>query len=220
MKPVSQKKEAGIWVLAAVLLVASISLGLGVFVFNATHKIYLASDAVARNWLPSVQSIGKIRSAMTQLRREGGHIVIYGETCEARRCLEIMEERKQALSAAEGTYAPLVTSGEEQSLFDTYRRQRDIYLDIQQQLISRPDGERSATLEEFITRSDDAYDRVTTTLGRLAEFNSEGGRKAQVIVDHNYERTQLGLYVLNFLLLGLAAAFTAKIVSVASHQRH
>ena len=213
------RKEAGIWALAALLLVTSISLGLGIFVFDATNKVYLATEQVSRNWLPSVQAISRIRGALTQLRREGGHIVIYGDACEAHRCRELLADSQRALAAAEAGYAPLVTAGEEQSLFDTYQRQRDIYLQIQDQLVDRDGVTRQSTLEEFITRSDDTYDSLLSTLGRLSEFNGEGGRKSQMVVDLHYERVRLSLYALNFLMLALAAGFTARIVSAANRQR-
>jgi len=214
------KKEAGIWAVAALLLVASISLSLGVFVFDATNKIYTATEQVSRNWLPSVQAITKIRGSLTQLRREGGHMVIYGEECTARRCEDVLAERKQELAAAEAGYEPLVTPGDEQRLFDTYRQQREIYLQIQDQLIGRDKATRQSTLEEFITRSDDTYDRLLATLARLSEFNGEGGRKSQTVVDLHYERVRLSLYALNFLLLALAAALTVRLVSAASRSRN
>ena len=210
-------RQAGSWTLAVLTVVASFLLALGIYIFNTTSNIYTASEDVASNWLPSVQAIGGMRSALGQVRRAAGLVVIAGDDCSSERCRTIQADRKDDLKRAEAVYAPLVTPHEEQQLFDTYLKQRDIYLEIQDQLVMQQGGDKRARLEGFITLSDEAFDRATQTLGRLADFNSNGGKKAQVVVRENYARTQFCLYALNIVLLVLSAIFVGRLVVVATH---
>lgn len=215
-------RQAGSWTLAVATVVASFLLALGIYIFNTTSNIYTASEEVASNWLPSVQAIAGVRSALGQVRRAAGLVVIAGDDCSSERCRTIQADRKDDLKRAEAAYAPLVTPNEEQQLFDTYRKQRDIFLEIQDQLVMQQGGDKRARLEGFITLSDEAFDRTTQTLGRLSDFNSDGGRKAQRVVRENYARTQFCLYALNIVLLVLSAIFIGRLVLVAthSHSRH
>lgn len=215
-------RQAGRWALAVLTVVASFLLALGMYIFNSTSNLYSASEDVARNWLPSVQAVAGIRSALGQVRRAGGMVVISGDDCSSARCRSIQSDRKDDLKRAEAVYAPLVTPNEEQRLYDTYRKQRELYLEIQDQLVMQPNGDRQARLEAFITLSDEAFDRATQTLGQLSDFNGNGGKKAQVVVRENYARTQFGLYALNIVLLVLSAVFIGRLVVVAthSHSRH
>ncbi|MCZ2498165.1 hypothetical protein GN316_15475 [Xylophilus sp. Kf1] len=210
-------RRVGTWALALSTAVASFLLALGLYIFNGTANIYTASEDLARNWLPSVQAISGVRAALGQARRAGGLVVISGDDCGSARCRSLQADRRDDLMRAEAGYAPLVTPGEEQRLFDTYRQQRAIFLDIQNQLVMQPGGDRQARLEGFITLSDEAFDRTTQTLNRLSGLNSEGGKKAQSVVRENYARTQFCLYALNIVLLALSAVLIGRLVMAATH---
>ena len=214
-----QKLEPRFWMFAGLLVGASLCLSLGLYTYTMTCGLHASAADVTGNWLPSLQAIDRIRAELGQLRRAEAHMALTRTKCSTEACQRRIVRGQLALVAAEEAYAPLVTPREESLLFEAYKRERAVYLNIQEQVVS---GEAlpTATAERFFSESEEAYDNAVGTLSRLASFNSAEGQRVQAVSDEYFDRARTGMAVLNILFLCVAAALAVQFTRVATHRAH
>lgn len=210
--------ESRYWLLAGLAIATSIFLTLGTYVHSLNRVVYLSGNDVSTNWFPSVQAIDRIRAALSQLRRIEAHVVMGDPKCNATSCRGRMTRGQQDLLIAEAAYAPLVTPREESILFESYKRQRIVYLEIQDQIISAGEARSPETVKRFLGESEEAYDNAVGTLTRLAQFNGNEGAAVHQVATEEYAKAQIWMVVLNVFFLCAAALLAFRLTRGASRR--
>jgi len=172
------------------------------------RAIQAGSEDLATNWLPSVQAIGNVRVAANRVRRTESELFLpEAGDAAARRRAELVQ-RMELLAQAEAAYAPLVTPGEEQRLYDEYRAARGKYAGVQARLLTLGQGPEARTeaARIFFGDSERAFDTLADDLGVLAEFNRKSADAAQQNVRSIYDRAVVTLSALVAAAIAAAVA--------------
>jgi len=178
---------------------------LGFLAWRQMGAIDAAAEDISANWLPSVEAVAKIRVAANRVRRTESATFLLPSAELGNRYLAELKRRTEALDTAERGYAPLVTPGEEARLWGVYQAERQVYLAQQQQLLALPEASRDQAATLFLGTSEEAFDRMTETLGQLAAFNRAGSDKAQQTGRAVFVSAQWTLLVLTLLSAAIAA---------------
>ncbi|ABM31538.1 methyl-accepting chemotaxis protein [Paracidovorax citrulli] len=206
-------------------------LGLGLFGIIQIRNINYHANELGTDWLPSVRAIGEVRAVLNSGRR-----------ASLRRLLEASAEGRQRQLASQKTlmdeqlprniaiYEKMISSPEEQRLFNVFRAQLDNYRILERRLVSLLDeGGASTAAASTLATGDSAklFADLTETLTQLVKLNEEGGAAAAAAASAGYDRAILVFSVLIafslFCGLALAVVVTRSItqplatgVSVAS----
>ncbi|XDF36344.1 methyl-accepting chemotaxis protein [Paracidovorax avenae] len=206
-------------------------LGLGLFGIVQIRSINYHANELGTNWLPSVRAVGELRSVLNSARR-----------ASLRRLLEATAEGRQRQLATQkalmdeqlprgvAVYEKMISSPEEQKLYDVFRTQLDNYRIHERRLVTLLDeGGASAAAANTLATGDSAklFSDLIETLAQLVKLNEDGGTAAAAAASAGYDRAILVFSVLiAFSLvcgLALAAVVTRSItqplatgVSVAS----
>jgi methyl-accepting chemotaxis protein len=138
-------------------------------------RIHRSGEAVATNWLPSVKAASDLRIAANRVRLAESEIFLSGDADLRARKQAELPGLMQQMDRAEQAYAPLVTPGEEQRLYDGYRALRARYLEGQARLtrtIDDPTVAQGQRVQAFLGESARNFFAVTEKLGAISDFNA------------------------------------------------
>ena len=143
------------------------------FAWMEISRVAAGADDVSANWLPSVQAVGDLRVAANRARRVESELFLPVEQPAAERYRGVLAERVATMAKAEAVYSPLVTSGRELALFETFKAQRQAYLAVQAGMLRQlaEAAPHDAVVSRFFGDSEKRFDAMTATLGELTEFN-------------------------------------------------
>ncbi|WCM91169.1 methyl-accepting chemotaxis protein [Acidovorax sp. NCPPB 2350] len=198
----------GLKLALAFAITTALTLAMGFAAWSQMRAIQAGSEDLATNWLPSVQAIGNIRVAANRVRRSESELFLpeAGEAVPKRRAE--LAHRMELLLQSEAAYAPLITPGEEQRLFDQYRSARESYARVQARMLAQPVDARAELTRLFFSDSDQSFEALVGALGASADFNRQSADEAQRNVRTTYDRAMLTLF-------GLLAATTAIAIAAA-----
>ncbi|MFD2301369.1 methyl-accepting chemotaxis protein [Paracidovorax citrulli] len=206
-------------------------LGLGLFGIIQIRNINYHANELGTRWLPSVRAIGEVRAVLNSGRR-----------ASLRRLLEASADGRQRQLASQNAlmdeqlprniaiYEKMISSPEEQRLFNVFRAQLDNYRILERRLVSLLDeGGASTAAASTLATGDSAklFADLTEPLTQLVKLNEERGAAAAAAASAGYDHAILVFSVLIafslFCGLALAVVVTRSItqplatgVSVAS----
>ncbi len=206
-------------------------LGLGLFGIFQIREINHHADQLGSNWLPSVRTIGDLRAVLNSGRRASLRRILEA-TPEGRQRQfslqkSIMDEQLPKVLAS---YEKMISSPEEQKLYDIFRAQLDNYRVLERRLVTVLDEGGGSTIAASALATGDSaklFADLTETLAQLVKLNEDGGAAAAAAASAGYDRAILVFSVLIafslFCGMALAVVVTRSItqplatgVSVAS----
>ena len=184
-------------------------------------RIDAGAEQLSTNWLPSVSTLGRLQGAVNQERRVTlRHIV--EETPEAKaaqaaiRSKTVAEQVKPLLEAN----ARLVSSPEEQRLFDTIRAGVDAELALEDRVIALSSGRAGDVVEARKLATGDAGQAFATLLeaiDRDIALNEKGGNDEAAKARDTYQSAlvvSIGLIALAVAVGGALALVITKSITV------
>ncbi len=167
------------------------------------------STEIADNWLPSIDVVHRINTATSDYRiREFRHVISHSES-EMQHNEEAMNDILATFNADRAHYETLISSPEEQAIYDEFSRKIDRYLEVHGEMIrfSRVNDTEGAmailageSLDLFTDFSNDAL--------RLVELNTASGQAASDEGDVIYAEAKKIIFgvIIAALVLGLLVA--------------
>ena len=207
------KKTLNMPILVLTLLLLSVGtcLGLGVFAHYFNRDLYRATKEVSANWIPSITLLSNMRADMNRVRRAEAHAMFNSEACSVNDCTAAILAARRQLETTENAYKPLVGQPEEHILFDSYQRQRAIYLHLQDELLQEKKYD-APVLQRFLGESSVSFEATLDILGQLIEFNSRNGEASQAAVQTYYSSSQTYIYLSNVILSITAALIVMRLL--------
>ncbi len=206
---------------AAFFSIVLLTLVLGAFALGQMAGIYARTDDIARNWLPSVSTLGKIRTSINMVRRaEADHLLSAGaqewDAAEQR-----IATIKTTLARQMDTYEKLIATAEERQQYTSFRTHLDGYFAVQPQMLTLSrggEGTAGPTREMFRGASRTALNRTTETLTNLVDINEKGSAEAADAAKSSYEASRLWVIGLLAAACAAAAVLAASIVRSVGRQ--
>ncbi len=202
-------------VVALTLLVAATALWQMSAMRDATREI-------TQNWLPSVEHVNQMNTGLSDFRIAQFSHVLASESQGRDAAEKSMATVLKEFAHDHDVYVKLVSSPEEQRLYDTFAAGWKAYLAMHEKLLAlsrQGHADEARTLLEGQGGKD--YELVSTTLDKLAELNSAGADEASKASEQAFSsaRTALLAAVVVALLAAVAAGvWLSRSISAPLHQ--
>jgi methyl-accepting chemotaxis protein len=160
-------------------LVALLVLILGSFSLLQMAEMHKQSQQVNENWLPSILSLGEMNQDILRLRALTLRLMLNTDEDMTRQNLARVEELKGGLNKAQNAYEKLISSAEEQGLYDRFKQAESSYLQEQSKIV---EAVRRSDLDAALAVANgplnDHADSMTKALVALSEMNRDGATAA------------------------------------------
>ncbi|MDQ7831002.1 MAG: methyl-accepting chemotaxis protein [Desulfovibrionaceae bacterium] len=199
----STKLIASFGLLIVLLLVS------GGISFIMTSDIYEDTEDLAKNWLPSIETLGLIQNKFQALRRNELVHITTTEQAEMREYEAAMEKEIADLKAAQATYEKLISSPEERTEYGIFKSALDGYLAAHPTLIQHSRKNENDAAKALILGDSRKYFRdAYASLDKLIEMNNKGADVSVHKAEAEYHSSvNYTIAILSFaLLVGIAAA--------------
>lgn len=187
----------------ALVLIAQIAMGL--YAMRELNAVNAISSEIETNWLPSVREVSALQYNLASLRaQERAHVM----TLDDAGMVKMDREVADTLSTIEqhrSLYASLISSPEEQGIYDEFDKQWTAYKATQQNLLALSRSNENQKAKELIDGpSHTLYMAAMEQLKKLVALNSDGAADASKRGAAMVSTAQTGIMT----SLVLAALFT------------
>ncbi|PIA71205.1 methyl-accepting chemotaxis protein [Ectopseudomonas toyotomiensis] len=153
-------------------LVALLVVLLGIFSLTQMGEMRAQSDEINENWLPSVLAIGDVSKDVLRLRAITLRSMLNRDSAEMQANLRLAEELRASLAKNQGAYEQLISSSEERSIYDEFKRSEAAYLQEQSRIMeSVRQGNFDAAIEIAGGVLNQHADAMMQGLVKLTELN-------------------------------------------------
>jgi methyl-accepting chemotaxis protein len=204
-------------ILVGFMTVLILVLGLGVFSLYMMSRIKEKTNDITLNWLPSVYYVSAMNKNISDLRiKEYRHILTF--TDNEMDLIELdLKKLKDEFDSNTKNYVKLISSDEEQKLYDNFKDLYDQYWVEHAKIlkVSRQNLTDSAK-KMMWGKSKELYDAANNLLLKDVELNKKGGDDATVAANSTYANSQLVviIFIVLAILLSIAVAiFIARLIS-------
>jgi methyl-accepting chemotaxis protein len=160
-------------------LVALVVLLLGSFSLAQMSEMNKQSETMSNNWLPSIQGVNDISQNFLRLRALTLRVMLNRDSSNAQQDINRTDALKTELLKANSTYSTLITSDEEQALFERYSRGAQLYLQEQAKIVQAVrQSDHEAALALVGGPLNGYADEVTQALLALTDLNRAGADQA------------------------------------------
>ncbi len=203
--------------LLAFAAVQLLMLILGVACIHAMASINEASDDLAENWLPSVQSVMQLRSEVGDMRRWQLAYMVTDDAQEKARYAQQMTATLAAEKNAAARYETLISSDEERRLFASFTRDWTAYAAEHTKLMNFAARNQLAEARAIASGSATQLLRtMNTTLDSLVRLNVDGGNAASAAATVLYQNTRLWTIVLLVAAIAIGTALALGVARVVA----
>jgi len=156
--------------LAAFGLLLALVLGLGALSIVQITTINRVTTQLTRDSLPSTRAIGEIKFIVTQQRLRAARAMLQVEAAARQLVVDEYGQGRSAVAVASKAYEALISSAQEQDLYDRFIAGYEPYSAQVRALLATPIGDRSA-IETFNGTSVRDFRAVTALLDQLTALN-------------------------------------------------
>ena len=194
-------------------------LGMGLFSMLQMSKVNGASTDIATNWLPSVKSLKDIDTSTSDYRiLELRHVI--SETPAEMQAIEgEMLQLNEAIKKNLASYAKLISSPEEQALYDDFLKQWHAYGLVHDQMI--PLSRELNTKEAMALMNGQSlklYNACSDALAKDVALNEKGSDDANAAADQLYASARWWIAGMIALCIAIGVAVSIIIVRLLSRQ--
>lgn len=182
---------------------------LGAFAVLQLGAVQQASNEISGKWMTGVRLTSQMNTDASNFRIAETQHVLSSEDEER---VQYDKEKRTVAGALDQNateYAQLVSSPEEQQLFDDFKRERQRYLDEHQKVMRLSTAGETEDAKLLLRyNSQKKYDAAAAALRRLVDYNIAQGREASRASERTYQMAQRGIVavLLGAMVLGAALA--------------
>jgi methyl-accepting chemotaxis protein len=202
--------------LTSFVAVLSLTVIMGAFSIIELAKVNETSTDMKENWIPSMRAASGMRYAMSEYRTREARHVLSEEQDKVAIEGQLAQSRGDALKRL-GDYSALISSPEEQQLYDTVNADMNSYFDGSKGLLDLSRQNQMEQARALLNGpSKVVFDRLSTNLSRLVQVNNDGAIAASAEGDRVYASARVAIVsvLIVALLLGLFMAwFVSRIIS-------
>jgi methyl-accepting chemotaxis protein len=200
--------KIGTKLMVAVLSVVAMTAFLGLFSVAQLSKVNDVSVDISGNWMPSIQTLGKISMAINLFRRADlAHILATDKEGMAR-YERIHEQATAQLADAEEKYRKLIASDDERRLYEKLRAAWAGYLEIHHQVIGLSQAMKKQEATAVNVEAKKPFDATMEALEQDIDLNTKGASDATRHAEEMYRSARILIFVVLALgaVLGIVLA--------------
>ncbi|MEY2685676.1 MAG: Methyl-accepting chemotaxis protein, partial [Pseudomonadota bacterium] len=197
---------------AAFGTVLVLSMLFGGFAVQRLSTVNDASTEITENWLPSVRQVGEMVSLLHYTRSQDYQLAIAQDDKERAEVTQRIAADREEMAKVQASYRKLISSPEEQALYDRFEAHLKNYWVGQKKLegfvaSSMADEAR----DELVGESREAYRSAVAVLNDLIKLNDAGAQKASTDADVVYAQSRNMIMAAMLVVLALGALFAVLI---------
>jgi len=149
----------------------------GISLYEMSHIEYQVNE-LAENWMPSIVAVGNVQKTVNVFRRyELAHILTKDEKL-MERYATTMKDTMAQLQEYMKEYEKLISSSEEASVYEEYKKDLNHYLTVHDMLISLSEmNENEKAADMAAGPSFEALGALLAKIDTLVAINQKGGRE-------------------------------------------
>ncbi len=183
-------------------LIATMLVGVVIVALTQMGAMRTETKDLSDNWLPSVELINKMNTATSDLRiQEFKHVLNTDEKAmegiekAMAKVMEGFEKNRQA-------YVKLISSPEEQRIYDSFVVDWKQYLQLHDQVISMSRNNENAEAKQLLEGDSKVkYEAFSATLDKLGDLNHEGGDAASKRAEQAFSTARTVMFATLLALL-------------------
>ena len=189
----------------------------------ATMRMQQSIEELSRNWLPSVQMLGRYKAAAMELRLVETALLLFAEP-EERALRRPRAERAEAeLREAWRRYEPLVSPGEERQLVDRFRALETTFMQAHAEVARLMDARDEAAARRAFAASRAGFEAYLAAIDAVIHANAQGAAAASahdeaiaVWALRGIAGVMVAAVLLGFgIALGIGRGIAARVASIA-----
>ena len=184
-------------------IVLALTATLGVLSIIQLERVNQTSTDLELNWLPSTRAAGDMNTATSDFRvAELQHVLSVDEAEMAKYEKELVDIRA-GLDKSVSMYAKLVSSPEEQKIFDRFKSSWAEYLAENKSVLALSRANRNDEAKALVrAKAQQEFNEASADLVKLADLNQAGGIASSKRGDALYDNARAAILI----LLGAAMA--------------
>lgn len=178
---------------------------IGVLALAQVSKVYEGTDQLSSNWLPSVQTLGEVRSFANVMRRTTLSSVLAVDPKDRQAQMARHDDAVPKFEAALSKYEKMISSPEERQLFDNFKASWTSYRGSEQKIrqsLTQGDSGLNDARTLATGESSMAFSAATNVIEKDIELNRRGAEQASADAATSFHVTLL----LTSVLVGVAVA--------------
>jgi methyl-accepting chemotaxis protein len=205
--------------LAAFFLVIALLVALSGVAMSKLSSLNSNSEDLGVNWLPSVETLGDLRTDIAMVRLAQIRQVLAKDQAAQAATDKLLEERMGRFHKHREEYVKLISSPEERRLWEEFEGQWSRYNAMVQTLVvpQARAGQEAEALHTLYTQGQKQFDELSDTLSRDIAHNVQGAAAA---VAHSHEGyVSARAWMIGVSLLALVVAMGLAVL-ISGHVLH
>jgi methyl-accepting chemotaxis protein len=198
-------------------LVLLLTLVLGISNIFSMDKVNQASSDLADNWMPSVQAVMELRADFGEFRRWELSHLLYDDPAAMAKMEQRMSDTLAAMKTHGDKYSKLISSPEEQALYDEFNREWASFMADDAKMIQLSRAGNKTEARNLLAGSSAAtMTKLIEQIGKLVKLNSDGGVQASdqaTVVFKRARMISIGLLAANIAIGMMMAVWVARVVA-------
>jgi len=161
-----------------------------IFAWFALNRMGLVNDKsteIELNWLPSVVAVNAINTATSDLRSSEALHVISTDPTDMLEQEKITQGLKADIAQQRNKYEPLISSTEEQGIYQNFTKKYDDYLAASDKALALSRKNQNEQAGKQLKQSGTIFNDMSADLLKLVDLNSEGANTASREGDRLHE---------------------------------
>lgn len=191
-------------------LVLVLMAAMGAMALQRMGVVNQQSTVITENWMPSIRLATEINMNSSDYRIWEYNHIVSDSLADKAAAEKAMEEVMAEMMRDRAEFEKLISSPEEQALYDEFSRKFNAYMTVHDQVISLSRQMRTEeTMEVMFGESRILFQDFSAVAYKMAELNEEGGAHASAEGDMIYAEAQKLLIAIIALaiVIGIVAAF-------------
>jgi methyl-accepting chemotaxis protein len=194
-------------------------LGMGLFAMLQMSKVNDKSTDLATNWMPSIKVLQKINTGTGDFRAAELQHVIADQPADMRRLEATMTAVAEEIGKNRAIYVKLISSPEEQALYDTFVKRWQAYLEVHERIAVLSRQQKTKEAMALVNgESAKLYDAMSEDLDKDVALNDKGGTTASEDADRLYAAARWWIAGAIALSVLIGAAVSVVIVRALMRQ--
>ena len=166
-------------------------LTLGIISIQKMGVVNDQSTILAENWMPSIKVVEEINTNTSDLRIAEFQHVLSQKTEDMKKAEEAINSVLSTMKTNRAEYEKLISSPEEQAIYDTFSKKFDKYMDIHKHLISVSSQNKTEEAQQILYEGEKVFNDFSNDLLTLVKINVDGGQKASITGDEIYHQAEI-----------------------------
>jgi len=166
------------------------------FNLHSLGTINQALSDTEKNKLPAAVLLGKINTTTADINTDQARYALTTDATKQAALLSDIEDLvHEKIKGYEDAYKPLIASDQERQLYQTFTSQWEQFTASHENFLTLSKAHKQAEAIKALDSSDDLFDQISDTLGKLVALNQKQAQATALQADNDIATTKQAIYL-------------------------